>query len=363
MGGLLALGLVAGCASPGPPHPPSLMLPKGVTDLTVARIGGEVKLHWTTPERTTDGLKITGPITAEICRDLATVPVGQPPAANAQRCFTVGHVAVQPGASEASDVLPPALTSGPTQMLAYRVQLLNAKGHTAGPSAAAFTVAGPAPPTVEGFHGTASKPGAVLEWQRQSPASGGDVIELERVTQASTAKVAKPARFQAGDPKVDPGGTIDRTTAVGETYFYTAQRVRTLVLEGHSIELRSAPSAAATVAMLDIFPPNAPEGLVTSPGFATAEIGSPNQAQKPAIDLSWEPGMEPRIAGYRVYRRDMDDSAGAWRRLNSEVVAMPAYRDLSVVAEHKYAYRVTAVDEAGNESGPSAEIEETARGR
>jgi len=37
-----------------------------------------------------------------------------------------------------------------------------------------------------------------------------------------------------------------------------------------------------------------------------------------------------------------------------------AYRDLSVVAGHRYAYRVTAVSEAGNESGPSGEVVEIA---
>src|SRR5690349_4647726 len=48
--GLLVL---FGCASPGPPLPPSLKLPEAVTDLTTSRVGDHVILHWTTPSHTT----------------------------------------------------------------------------------------------------------------------------------------------------------------------------------------------------------------------------------------------------------------------------------------------------------------------
>jgi fibronectin type 3 domain-containing protein len=111
-----------------------------------------------------------------------------------------------------------------------------------------------------------------------------------------------------------------------------------------------------TVAMLDVFPPNAPSGLVASPGFA----GNPAGAQRPAIDLSWEPGLEPRIAGYRVYRREGDN--GPWLKLDAALVPVPAYQDATVEPGRRYSYRVTAVDETGNESTPSPEVVETAPG-
>src|SRR5271155_6132893 len=64
----------AGCASPGPPHPPSLDLPEVVKDLTVERTGDVVHLHWTTPSKTTDRIEIKGAMTAEICRITVTDP-------------------------------------------------------------------------------------------------------------------------------------------------------------------------------------------------------------------------------------------------------------------------------------------------
>jgi len=383
-----SLVVLTGCASPGPPLPPSLKLPAVVTDLSAARVGDEVRLRWTTPARTTDKVDVKGEITAEICRE-----VGAPTAratGSAQACSVVERVTVKPGASEAVDGLPSALSSGSPQLLAYRVQLRNAVGRTAGPSAAVFAASGAAPGPVEGLKVSATKGGAVLEWRLVSPGGeAGDAVELDRTTVQGagvpTATVEAPGKTSAGaegksgspgKPKEpvevrfragggagqnagDPGGTIDRTAVTGDRYLYTAQRVRVVVLGGHTLEVRSAASGGVAVAMLDVFPPNAPGGLVASPGFVGDVAGS---AQRPAIDLSWEPGIEARIAGYRVYRREMD-GGGAWGRLDSALVAVPGYRDTTVEAGRRYGYRVTAVDEAGNESGPSGEIVETAPAR
>jgi hypothetical protein len=146
-----------------------------------------------------------------------------------------------------------------------------------------------------------------------------------------------------------------------------------------------------------VFPPEAPAGLVAAPGFVypsdqrspgTPGLASEGDAQKPAIDLSWDPNPEPRVAGYRVYRRDAE--GGEWKRLEhhpseqrplaggpelrpqqakdrspgtpglAALVREASYRDATVVAGRSYAYRVTAVSEAGNESGPGNEVTEIA---
>jgi hypothetical protein len=356
-GAILALSI--GCASPGPPLPPSLKLPALATGLTAQRVGDQVVLHWTTPSRTTDKLLIKGSVSAEICRQVGV----STPAGKAARCSVVGRVDVTPGASEAEDTLPEALRSGPVSVLEYRVQLLNSMGRTAGPSAAVFAAAGPAPEMVEALQGRDAKAGVVLAWQ---PAAGtAEAVELERTTLTAPAKAAAPsnnglpgetkepteARFKAGGTQ-DPGGTVDRTAQIGYTYRYTAQRVETAKAGGQTLELRSTPSSVVTVAVKDEFPPEPPAGLVTVPGFA-----GEGEKQAPTIDLSWEPDMEPRLAGYRVYRREAD---GAWARLGDGLVRVAAYRDLNVVAGTRYTYRVTAVSDAGLESGPSLEVTETA---
>ena len=427
LGAALGLALLSGCASPGPPQPPSLKLPEVVTGLAASRVGDAVLLQWTTPSRTTDKLLIAGPIEAEICRE--TLAAAAPTtAAKAGQSAAFGATLgarksavlspcspvllrerVTPGVSEEVDPLPAELTSGPAQLLAYRVQLRNAAGHTAGASAAVFAASGPAPQAIGQLRGRATKAGAVLEWRAE--AGGADAIELERtileppsatansmtpsktVAMAPAATAAGPgserngglpgaakepleSRFRAGGA-ADEGGTVDRTVQIGHTYRYTAQRVRHVELGGQRrLEVRCVPSAEVTVVMQNVFPPEAPAGLVAVPGFTgqmsagqtpgqnagpTGGEQATTQIQRPAIDLSWEPDLEPRIAGYRVYRRDLDgEDASAWRRLDSELVPVAAYRDLSVVAGRRYAYRVTAVSEAGNESAPSEEVVETA---
>jgi hypothetical protein len=385
----LLIACATGCASPGPPRPPSLDLPEIVKDLTAERVSNEVRLRWTTPEMTTDRMAIKGPITAEICRIAIQT---------SQVCTPVTRLPVQPGPSHAADTLPLALTVDPASLLAYRVQILNAHGHSAGPSPEAFAAAGAAPPPVEQLRAAPSPDGAMLEWQQNSTTAA---VELDRLpvgpngvviepappkTASKPSSSSKPATRKqptppqkptpASPPKplqttpatpievklrtptqpTDSGGTIDHTAEKGETYRYTAQRVLSVSLGGHALELRSAISPPVTVVIRDIFPPHAPTGLEAIPGGATAADRS--------IDLSWTPNTDADFAGYIVYRQEIDSkgaATGTVTRLNPTPVVGPAYRDQTAVAGRRYAYHVTAVDAAGNESAPSDVVQETLR--
>jgi hypothetical protein len=354
----LLLSWTAGCASPSPPRPPSLHLPAVVTDLTAERIGDQVKLHWTTPARTTDGLEIKDPLTAEICRSGLTAP-----------CTPIQRFSVKPGPTEATEALPQPLTLDPVLALAYRVQIFNSSGRTAGLSPEAYAGAGTTPPSVENLRATPTKSGAIIEWKQQPTNSP---VELDRVnlTPPPPAKTApnaaakspvqlassQPAevRLQAGKGQSDPGGTLDRTALKGNTYQYTAHRVRSVQSDGHTLEMRSPPSPPITVQMHDVFPPETPSGLVAVLGGATPSDRS--------IDLSWEPVSDIDLAGYFIYRQGVTSSGqlqGPSVRLNPTPVVGPAYRDLTADVGQRYAYRVTAVDAKGNESPPSNEIQET----
>jgi hypothetical protein len=388
------LALVAGCASPGPPQPPSLNLPEVVKDLTAERVGDVVHLHWTTPETTTDRIDIKGAMTAEICRITVSAPASQKPA-----CTPVARLPVQPGRGRSEEALPPVLTVDPPSLLAYRVQILNGHGRSAGLSPEAFAAAGAAPLPVEQLRATPTRDGAMLEWQQKSTSAA---VELDRLPVSPEGVVIEPPQRKAASksssrltlkkpsgsqpkpasapkpipPKplpmtvpppievklrtpaqpADTGGTIDHTAQAGETYRYTAQRVRSISLNGHTLEMHSAASPPVTVVMRNTFPPHVPSGLEAVPGGATAADRS--------IDLSWTPDIDADLAGYIVYRQEVDEKgivAGTATRLNLTPVAGPAYRDQTAMAGHRYAYRVSAVDTAGNESAPSAEVQETLR--
>ncbi|WP_348267528.1 fibronectin type III domain-containing protein [Edaphobacter paludis] len=347
------IAFASGCASPGPARPPSLHLPHVVTDLSATRTGNEVALRWTTPDKTTDGLNIQPPLTAEICRKLATQPA---------TCTPVKHLPVHPGPSGATDALPSSLTADPATLLTYRVQIFNTNGHSAGLSNPAFAAGGAAPPPVEDVKITPIRDGAMVEWKPQSISS---FIDLDRnLVQATAPKkpstrqprqltVATPAEvhLQAGRQTADPGGTIDPTAQRGETYRYTAQRVRAVTLGGHALEIRSVPSPTITTLMRDTFPPAAPTGLAAVPGTAS-------------IDLSWEPNTEPDLAGYIVFRQPVASDGtltAAPSRLTPTPIPAPAFSDLTATTGQTYSYRVVAIDSTGNQSPPSTDVRESRR--
>lgn len=376
--------LLAGCASQGPLQPPSLNLPQPAQKLVAERVGDRVELTWTTPATTTDGVKIKGTITANIC--LNSQPESQPvvPAAsnparkrsrnspvgsNLSACNAVQHLAVTPGAGQAVVELDATLAAGAPRAVAYSVELLNDSGRSAGQSAPSFVVAGAAPPATGPLKISARRESAVVEWQADpAPAiveltrklvatSAGPVSDAPRVKQTKSPAPLSPAAkeparevvLRPDAPGKDAGGMVDTTVREGDTYTYVAQRVETVALAGYALEVRSAPSPATTFTYHDLFPPRAPTGLVLVPGGG---FGEP-----PSIDLSWDANFESDLAGYNVYR----NSGAGFVKVNADPVAVPSFRDMHAEPGQQYAYRVTAVDQRKNESAPGASATETLR--
>ena len=387
---LLTQGL--GCASPGPPRPPSLKLPQPVGNLTAERIGDQVVLHWTTPAKTTDGLPVRGEMTAEICRQVGLVRVKTTAATAAKPsgCVPVQRLTVHAGVSGATDVLTGPLAADPVQLLAYTVVIDNAMGHAAGGSNAAYAASGLAAAVVEDLRATAKRNGAMIEW-RQRPTTVEVAVELKRVRVVQTAVGAKPTESKAGEGKNSESkskptaeeqpdevllragqprlgsetqqmaGTVDATAKMGESYRYTAQRVRTVEVAGQRLEMRSVASSPVTLVMQDIFPPSAPTGLAAIPGTGSAAGSARASTDHGSIDLSWEPLTDADLAGYVVYRQRVGDTGGLVgpvERLTEKLVVGPGFSDLTAVPGQRYAYRVTAVDHAGNESSASADVQE-----
>jgi hypothetical protein len=339
--------LLAGCASPGPPRPPSLGLPQPVRDLSAERVGDGVELSYTAPWQSTDKLTLRGTtVRGVLCREVehqgCTVVAGLTPKVRGQHTLVTWH-----------DDLPAALASGPPRMLSYRVEFFNDTGRSAGPSEAALTVAGSAPAAVGNFHAEGSRLGVVLSWDAALAAEGEVILKREDLAPESAnatqaGKQDKP-RIVWLQSNATAGSTLDSTAQPGTPYRYTAVRERVAQLGGGKLHYRSAASAPIEFTLLTIYPPPVPSGL-TAAGFADA-------GGSYAVDLVWQPvddaGMVSGLAGYNVYREPLDasgHSAGERIRLNAQPVPLPAFHDTTARSMQRYRFSVTAVDNRGNES-------------
>lgn len=345
--------ILCGCGTPGAPQPPSLKLPEQVTDLTAARAGNEVTLHWTMPRKTTDHLLIRGPVPVSICRRESI----------AQICANVGRVLSSPRAEgEFRDSLPDSLSQGSARELIYTVELLGPKGHSAGPSNAAIVLAGRAPGAVAGFSAEVRADGVAFRWNPSSETDPPTSVRLHRRLLTAPKEKSKGGPTEPGPEPVlrdllapPPGagqqtGALDASARFGESYEYTAQRVLQVTLDAgigkQTFELDGPASQPLKVNVVDIFPPAVPQ-----------ELAVVFVSEQHSIDLSWQPNTEPDLAGYIVYRSV--DGGELVRISGPNPVNGPAYRDTAVERGHTYHYAVSAIDHTGHESKRSLEASES----
>lgn len=376
------LGMTTGCASPGTPRAPSLQLPQRVTGATAERHGASVTLRFTTPTRSSDGLTLTAPVTATLCRAVAGGACVAPSGFTGKKLIS--------GPVEWVDALPPELAAGNDRLLAYRVELFNQHSKSAGPSDRVFAAAGQAPPGVEGLRAEGSRAGVILRWTPVDE-NGADVLVKRDDLNAGEEKKTAPAKKSplpgkkvgggrkartapsrpafAGSTKQDAdgsewlrapqgakdaGGIVDGTAHADEPYRYMAVRRRSVKLDGHDLELRSENSAAVETTLRDTYPPATPRDVQVT------AFPVPN-SDALAADMVWQPGAEQDLAGYNVYRRTVaaDGTLGLPVKLNAKAVVLPAFHDATIVRGVGYRYTVTAIDSKGNESAASAAAELT----
>ena len=109
--------------------------------------------------------------------------------------------------------------------------------------------------------------------------------------------------------------------------------------------VQSELSAPACVTLKDTFPPAPPKGL--------AAVGGEG-----AVSLIWERSEAADVAGYLVLRSEGGREAAP---LMDAPIAETTFRDEQPKPGVVYRYVVIAVDKAGNRSGPSNAVEESAR--
>jgi hypothetical protein len=362
---LVAATLIwTGCASIGPPEPPSLEVPKPPSDLRAVRKGDKVLLSWTIPSRTTVRQNVRYLGKTEICRSFGAPLKG---------CAEIVASVAPPGdfvrektsakklTATFTDVLPSAIEREKTAGFAmYAVEVQNGAGRAGGISNQARVPLVPTLPPFDDFAAVPQSSGVLVSWQcRHNAASLKDVQYLFRIYRRleSEAKYAKIADVPATEcaemmPTMEPGAVVssflDQTFEWQETYFYRGTVVSAVEVPGKAaVEVEGDDSLEIKVFANDVFAPAVPSGL-------EAVFSGPGQA--PFVDLIWSSVKDADLAGYNIYRH----GAGTpLEKINAKPVQAPAFRDTQVVAGRTYFYSVSAVDQRGNESARSEEASES----
>ncbi len=343
-----SLLLLAGCAVTGNPQPPTLWLPAPVKNLTATRVSDQVHLQWTMPKSTTDHVPLKGDQSGHVCWETSAV-------FDTKACHAAGDGSFTPGKPADFTAKFPAELTTESRAVAFYVELQNHEGKTAGPSNPAWVAGGAAPAGVTDLQLEARADGLVLHWQPSAP-EPGLTMRMHR-TLVNNPAAPKPDESKGLPPPeeqtlevdlshADPGGAVDRDAPLDHEWKYWVERVVRVQQEDHALEIAGSPSATVSLFAKDVFPPAVPAGLTVVA-----------DAQAKAMDLSWTPDSDTDIAGYVVYRRDVT-AGGALERITPKTVVPPTWTDPTIIAGHRYAYAVSAVDQDGNESAKSAEVEE-----
>ena len=342
-GACVAAGVwLAGCAQVGPVQPPSAYLPRPVGDFSAARRGPRVRLAWTPPDATSDGVAWRGLIRYHLCvwpgvergrprppvRPSTAVPaqVPSPPPANVGADQTPGGAILPPCPHllvlTAPEVSLAALgVPASAQFATLALFAVNADGQGAGWSNPAVVPLTPVAPPPQGLAAAPTADGIALQWRLPSPPP--QALRLYRNGALLASLPGAATQY------------LDRSAVWNRHYEYF---LRSAAGAGAAAVV-SAASPLASVYAAAVAPP-APAGLEV---VAAPAAGG--------VDLSWNPVSAADLAGYDVYRRR---PGGGWQRRNGAPILTPVFHDVPAPAGTRYA--VTAVSTSGAESPRSPSV-------
>jgi hypothetical protein len=358
-GALATLGLALGCGKQGSPLPPLRTVPAATQDLHVRQQGTRVLFELTYPKTTAGGQALDGVSAVEVWEAVQPAPREGKPQPLDARVFTssskqVLKVAdadlgsavfgdkvifsyplpadaiVSAAAAPATpSTTPPATTAPATPRSPARFYAVRTVGKSGKPSdfSNQVSLVPKTPPDAPAQVTTTARPdGVLVEWPPVEGALGYAVYRRGAQEKGH------------GEPVHAAGPTerswLDNTARFGQSYIYAVTS-----FNDRDPFIESSITSEREVRYQDRFAPPVPTDLV-----ALGETGR--------IRLVWKGSDAEDLAGYIVYRRD---AAGDFQRITAQPLTAAEYNDTGVKPGTAYSYRVTAVDQTGNESAPGNE--------
>lgn len=363
---LLALATLQGCGKQGDPAPPFRTVPAKTGDLKVRQQDGRLLLDFTFPQTTAAGTALGGLSTVEVWEAVQPAPRTGKPAPIDARVFqsaaalklSLGQKDL-PAVTFGSRVLipieiplpepatatptptpapsatptptptaPPAATNPPNaQARFYAVRTISATGERSEFSNQVAIIPGTPPAAPERLSVTGRPDGVLVEWSGTEGATGYNIYRRG----AEERSLGQPIHTAPAEER----SWVDTSARLGQSYIYGVT-----AMAGLDPLIESSVASEQEVRFQDRFPPPPPLELV-----ALAEGGR--------VRLIWRGSEAEDLAGYHVYRRGAE---GDFQRITTQPLQETEYVDTTAAAGQTYSYRVTAVDQIGNESGPGAEV-------
>lgn len=325
---LFFISLVGGCGLKAKPRPPQVLVPEAPTLLRAQVEAQGVRLSFTLPTRNRDGSGLTDLEIIEVQRasieeeECPTCPTAYTPVAQIRYEYPQGEVLP----SGRMSLLDRPESPGSYR---YRVLAINAKGTKSRPSAPVGIFWDVPPAAPRSLEAVAGDQKVSLRWEpvtqradAQSLEKGSVVYQVFRAREGGEFGVVPLTSTPIEEPEY-----IDTAVQNGVDYSYKVRALRKvrekLVPGPFSQVVHARPQRSE--------PPEPPRGLV---GFPTPS----------GVRLVWEGGPGKGVLGYNVYRADSGE--GPWKRINSEIVSVPFFDDLTPVRGKSYWYSVTTVDDS-----------------
>jgi hypothetical protein len=337
----LALLAALACGKQGPPAPPLRAVPAPTHDLTVVQQGPRLLLSFSYPTVTPAGTALEGISAVEIWQvSRPASPEGKAnpldprelnAAAKLQQKLEGADLTAATDGDRINVLLPlPEIPAGASPLAQYfAVRTFGKEGDRSDLSNVASLVPKAPPAAPERVGVTARADGVLVEWSGVEGATAGYNIYRRSSRDRAHGKPLHTAGAQERS-------WLDNTARFGESYIYTVT-----ALSQQEPIVESAITSEHEVVYQDRFAPPPPSELVAL-------------AEPARVRLVWRASEADDLAGYIVYRREGD--TGDFTRVTAQPLEAAEYIDTAVQSGRSYSYRVTAIDQTGNESAPGGEV-------
>jgi hypothetical protein len=339
---LLALPALTACGRQGDPMPPLRAIPAPTRDLAVVQQGSRFLLSFTYPKTTPAGTALEGISEVEVLEAVRPpAPDGKAPALDARQFETAAKERQKVSGTDLSsyifgdriviDLPLPEMTADTRPEARYfAVRTVGKEGDRSDLSNIAAVVPKAPPAAPERVNATARTDGILVEWTPVESTSGYNIYRRDAQERSYGRAI-----YTAGAAETS---WLDATARFGKSYIYTV----TALAQAQPV-VESSIGSEREVRYQDRFPPPPPSELV-----ALAETGQ--------VRVVWRSSDAADLAGYLVYRRG---PTGDFVRVTPQPIQGTEYADTAVAPGQTYTYRVTSVDQGGNESDPGGEVRTT----